>query len=93
LASIYRGLVVGVSGAIAGMIVAGGYVSIVLGVYVGAIAALISFLVGAFSPMVEFWADNLPERTIAAAGVVIMLTGMALQSAQYFLTLFNIPVR
>jgi hypothetical protein len=91
-ASIYRGMVLGFSGAAAGMIVANEYVSIVLGVYVGAIAALISFLVGSFSPMIEFWADNLPGRTIAAAGVVIMLSGMALQSVQYFLVFFNIPI-
>jgi hypothetical protein len=42
--------------------------------------------------MIEFWADNLPGRTIAAAGVVIMLSGMALQSVQYFLVFFNIPI-
>ena len=67
--------------------------SLRFGAYVGFSAAVMSFLVGTFSPLVEYWADNLPERQVAAAGVMVMLIGMLLQSFQYVCVLMRWPIR
>jgi hypothetical protein len=70
-----------------------GYTSMLLGAYVGFIAALMSFLVATFSPLVEYWADNLPARQVAAGGVMVMLIGMLLQTFQYLCILADWPIR
>jgi hypothetical protein len=92
-ASLYRGIAIGISGTLAGSILMDGFTSVLFGAYVGFSAALMSFLVGTFSPLVEYWADNLPERQVAAAGVMVMLLGMVLQSFQYVCVLMNWPIR
>jgi hypothetical protein len=78
---------------LAGLILMDGYTSVLFGAYVGFSAALMSFLVGTFSPLVEYWADNLPDRQVAAAGVMVMLIGMVLQSVQYVYIMMNWPIR
>lgn len=92
-ASLYRGIAVGISGTLAGFILMDEESSMLLGVYVGFSAALMNFLVGTFSPLVEYWADNLPSGRVAAAGVMVMLFGMVLQSFQYICVLMNWPIQ
>jgi hypothetical protein len=92
-ASLYRGAAVGLSGTLAGLVLMDKDTSMLFGMYVGFSAALMSFLVGTFSPVIEHWADNLPERQIAAAGVIVMLFGMVLQSLQYVCVLMHWPIR
>ena len=92
-ASLYRGIGVGMAGMLAGVILMNGYTSMLFGAYVGFIAAMMSFLVGTFSPLVEYWADNLPARHVAAGGVIVMLLGMLLQSFQYVCVLMDWPIR
>lgn len=93
LASLYRGISVGVSGTLAGIFLMNGFTSMLFGAYVGFSAAIMSFTVGTFSPLVEYWADNLPERRVAAAGVMVMLFGMVLQSFQSLCVLMDWPIR
>ena len=91
-ASLYRGIGVGVSGTLAGFLLINGLSSMLFGAYVGFSAAIMSFFVGTFSPLVEYWADNLPERRVAAAGVIVMLFGIVLQSFQSVCVLMNWPI-
>jgi len=93
MSAVWRGVAVGFAGAAAGWIQQNGYRSFAFGIYVGFAAASVSFFVGTLSPFIEYWADNLPERRLAAIGVGVMLVGMMLQSAQYLLILAHIPVR
>lgn len=46
----------------------------------------------AYSPYVEYYADNLPARRMGVVGVVLMLCGFALQSLQYWLAVFDVHV-
>ncbi|HTW67652.1 MAG TPA: hypothetical protein VME17_23710 [Bryobacteraceae bacterium] len=43
-----------------------------------------------FSPYVEYYADNLPARRMGVVGVALIFCGFALQSVQYWLTLFDV---
>jgi hypothetical protein len=44
----------------------------------------------AFSPHIEYYADNIPQRRMGVVGVVLMFCGFALQSAQYWLAIFDV---
>jgi hypothetical protein len=46
--------------------------------------------VGPAIPYIEYYADNLPERRLGAFGIGLILCGFALQSVQYWLTLFDV---
>ena len=43
-------------------------------------------------PMIEHYADNLPERRLGAFGIVLILCGFALQSFQYWVALLDVRV-
>jgi CDP-diglyceride synthetase len=45
------------------------------------------------NPLIEYHADNLPERWLGALGVGLVLCGFALQSFQYWLALLDVPVK
>lgn len=59
------------------------------GLAIGAVTAI----VGTCTPFIEWTADHMAERRMGALGVGLILTGFALQSVQYWVTLANIPVR
>ena len=44
------------------------------------------------NPYIEYWADNLPEKRLGVFGIWLVLCGFALQSLQYWLTIFDITV-
>jgi hypothetical protein len=46
----------------------------------------------AFNPFIEYYADNLPERWLGAFGIGLIFCGFALQSLQYWLTIFDIRI-
>jgi hypothetical protein len=46
----------------------------------------------AIVPMIEHYADNLPERRLGAFGIVLILCGFALQSFQYWVALLDVRV-
>ena len=60
-----------------------------LGPTVGAV----TFASTAFSPIVEWAADRVPEKRMGVFGVASILIGFSLQSVQYWVTLLDIPVR
>ncbi len=43
-------------------------------------------------PIVEHYADNLPERRMGVFGIALILCGFTLQSLQYWFVLFDVSV-
>jgi hypothetical protein len=58
----------------------------------GLVTGLVTGLGMAFSPYVEYYADNLPERRLGVFGIGLMFCGFALQSLQYWLAVFDVHV-
>jgi hypothetical protein len=57
---------------------------------VGLVTGIVTGLGGTFSPYIEYYADNLPERRLGAFGIGLIFCGFALQSLQYWLALFDV---
>jgi hypothetical protein len=57
---------------------------------VGLVTGLVTGVGAVVYPYIEYYADNLPARRLGALGIGLMLSGFALQSLQYWLTLFNV---
>jgi hypothetical protein len=57
---------------------------------VGLVTGLVTGVGGTVYPFIEYYADNLPERWLGAFGIGLILFGFALQSLQYWLTLFDV---
>jgi hypothetical protein len=81
--ALVRAVGVGAAGAITGWIEARQVHSAGFGLTIGLAVGLISFVVGAVSPTVEWWIENLPERALAAFGFSLIALGLLLQSVQY----------
>jgi len=43
-------------------------------------------------PYIEYYADNLPQRRMGAFGILLLLFGFFLESFQYLVTLWDIPI-
>jgi hypothetical protein len=57
---------------------------------VGLVIGIVTGVGAAVNPYIEYYADNLPERRLGVFGIGLILCGFALQSVQYWLTLFDI---
>ena len=57
---------------------------------VGLVVGIVSGIGQAVNPLIEHFADNLPERRLGAFGIVLILCGFALQSVQYWLALLDV---
>ena len=42
------------------------------------------------NPYIEYYANNLPQRWLGVFGIALIFCGFALQSLQYWLTLFDV---
>jgi hypothetical protein len=62
------------------------------GIKAGLVIGVATGLAGFFSPYVEWWADNLPERRLGAFGIILILIGFVLGSAEHWVELFDLPV-
>lgn len=93
LASLARALAVGTAGVIAGFITSSQAHHVILGLKLGLAAGTVSALVGLFSPAIEWQIENLPERRLGIAGLCLILAGVLLQSLQYWVVVFSIPVQ
>lgn len=67
--------------------------AIAVGLKAGLVIGVVTAVVGACSPLIEWSADHLPARRMGMAGVVLILTGFTLQSVQYWATLLDVSVR
>jgi hypothetical protein len=59
---------------------------------VGLVTGVVTGVGATVNPYIEHYADNLPERWLGAFGIGLILCGFALQSVQYWLTLFDVRV-
>lgn len=57
---------------------------------VGLVTGIVTGVGVTFIPYIEYLAENLPERRLGAFGIGLILCGFALQSLQYWLTLFDV---
>jgi hypothetical protein len=56
---------------------------------VGLVTGLVTGVGVTVNPYIEYYADNLPERRLGVFGIGLILSGFALQSLQYWLSLFT----
>jgi hypothetical protein len=59
---------------------------------VGLVTGIVTGVGGSINPYIEYYADNLPERRLGAFGIGLIFFGFALQSFQYWLALFDVPL-
>jgi hypothetical protein len=57
---------------------------------VGLVTGIVSGLGQTVIPYIEYFADNLPERALGVFGIGLILSGFALQSLQYWLSLLDV---
>ena len=57
---------------------------------IGLVTGLVTGLGATVNPYIEYYADNLPERSLGVFGIGLILCGFALQSLQYWLVLFDV---
>jgi hypothetical protein len=58
----------------------------------GVVTGLVTGIGMAFSPHIEYYADNIPQRRMGVFGVALMFCGFAMQSLQYWLAVFDVRV-
>lgn len=66
--------------------------ALTLGVKVGLMTGLITVVVGACTPFIEWGADHVPEKRMGVFGIGLILVGFALQSVQYWVALLDMGV-
>lgn len=59
-------------------------------VRVGLVTGIVTGIGIAITPLIEYYADNLPEQRLGAFGIGLILCGFALQSVQYWLALLDV---
>jgi hypothetical protein len=63
-----------------------------LALRVGLVTGIVTAVGVTVNPYIEYYADRLPERRLGAVGLGLLLCGFALQSVQYWLVIFDVPV-
>ncbi len=63
-----------------------------LAIRVGLVTGLVTAAGTAVNPLIEYYADNLPERRMGVFGVWLVLIGFVMQSFQYWVTLLDVKV-
>jgi hypothetical protein len=53
------------------------------------VVGILNTTITIMSPLVEWWADNLPDRALGGYGAVLVLIGSALQTVQYVIPLIS----
>lgn len=56
----------------------------------GLVTGIVTAVGATVNPYIEYYADNLPERRLGAFGIGLIFCGFALQSLQYWVTLFDV---
>jgi hypothetical protein len=59
---------------------------------VGLVTGVVTGVGATINPYIEYYADSLPERRLGVFGIGLILCGFALQSLQYWLSLFDVRV-
>jgi hypothetical protein len=90
LSSLWRAVAVSVAGLVAGYFSDSGQWAMEL--KLGCAAGVVSALVSLFSPPLEWWVENLPDRRLGLFGIILIFIGMLLQSAQYWVVVLDMTV-
>jgi hypothetical protein len=64
-----------------------------VGLKTGLVIGVVTVIVNACIPFVEWSADHVPEKRMGVFGLGLILVGFALQSVQYWLALLDVSVR
>lgn len=67
--------------------------ALMFGVEVGLGIGVVTALAIGVAPYVEWFSETLPERMLGAFGVGLIFVGFGLQSIQYWVSLFDVPVK
>jgi hypothetical protein len=67
--------------------------AIAVGLKTGLLFGVVTAIVSACMPFVEWTADHLPEKRMGVLGIGLIVVGFALQSVQYWLVLLDVTVR
>jgi hypothetical protein len=88
-AALARALAVGAAGALTGLIQVRHVHAAAFGLTIGLAVGLTSLVLGALTPIIEWWIENLAERTLATVGFALIALGLIFQSVQYVAVLLN----
>ncbi len=66
--------------------------ALVLGLEAGLLVGVVTIVVGACMPLVEWTAEHMPARRMGVIGVGLIVIGFLLQSVQYWVTLMDVKV-
>jgi len=67
--------------------------ALLFGVAMGGAIGVVSVAMGIVCPIVERWADQLPQRRLGIFGALLICCGFVLDSLENVLTLLDIPVK
>jgi hypothetical protein len=59
---------------------------------IGLVTGLVTGIGVAVNPIIEFYADHLPEKRMGVFGIALILCGFSLQSFQYWVSLLDVTV-
>jgi hypothetical protein len=92
MASVWRGVAIGIAGALAGFVHGSTLAAAGFGLSIGLTVACVSVAVTTISPRVEWWIEHLPDRYLGILGVGLILAGLTLQTVPDLVTIFGVPV-
>lgn len=61
--------------------------------HVGIVTGVVTAVGNALGPFIEYFSENLPERSMGAFGIGLIFVGFSLQSLQYWLVVLDVPVK
>jgi len=93
LAAVNRGVGYGVSGYISAWAAHENANAVGVGQKLGLVIGGITAVSGVFTSAIEWTADHVPEKRMRVFGLALILIGFVLQSLQYWVALFDVPVR
>jgi hypothetical protein len=85
-----RGVAIGLAGLLGGAL-AHEPGAFKFGIEIGVVVGALNTLTLTFGPSIEWWAENLSDRTLGGIGALLAVIGFILQSLQYALPLVYLP--
>lgn len=92
IASIWRMLIATTAGLVSALLPTSSTHSLLLGLKLGLAAGMVSAVVGTFSPSIEWWIEHLPKRQLGTIGLSLIFLGVLLQSVQYWVVVWDVPL-
>jgi hypothetical protein len=91
-ASILRTLAISAAGTLSGLLISSNTFWIIRGLKLGLAAGLVSFLLGISIPSIRSSIEKMPKERLGIIGIYLILLGILLQSTQYWVTVFEVPI-